>query len=104
MIKTKVIDGKVVERDCVIYNVPTLGYIRKAMKQFNDNNCVFVVFSGGKKDDNNSNDMSWCKKNIQAKYIEYSANRDAIDDFALLTKCNHYIISFGSFGWWGDML
>lgn len=56
-----------------------------------------------------SDDMKWCKKNIQSpkdnvRFVGESNSKNAIYDLALLAHCNHSIITMGSFGFWGAYL
>lgn len=104
LIKTKIVNGKTIKYPCLIYNVPDKYYIKKAMKQFNEKKVVYLVFTGGRRDNDNLDDIRWCKKHLTAENVIFSTNRDAIHDFALLSKCDHFIISCGSFGWWAAML
>ena len=50
-----------------------------------------------------SDDMAWCRDNIKADNIVYTSER-YIMDFAILTLCDHIIMTFGSFSWWAGWL
>ena len=72
-------------------------YIRKAMdfyREFYDRP-VFVVVS---------DDIPWCRENIKGSDVIYSPFMEPIIDMAILTSCDHSIITGGSFGWWGAWL
>lgn len=74
-------------------------YIKNAIKYFQARfkNCHFVVCS---------DDMKWSKDNIRLNNSEitFSIFREPIIDMAILSLCNHVIMTAGSFGWWGGWL
>ena len=51
-----------------------------------------------------SDDINWCKKNLN-KYdnLIYSENNDIID-FCLLTLCDNVVVSPSTFSWWASYL
>ncbi|KAH9495189.1 hypothetical protein Btru_018591 [Bulinus truncatus] len=68
-----------------------------------------------------SDDIVWCKENLKSPKIYslskinsnrvketipivFSASKNYMEDFAMLTLCNHSIISVGTFGWWSAWL
>lgn len=63
-------------------------------------NAVFFVFS------NSSEDIQWIKNNFSLKgalkYVDM--NNSEIDDFYLMSKCRHFIISNSTFSWWAAYL
>nr|DBA16028.1 TPA: hypothetical protein GDO54_003471 [Pyxicephalus adspersus] len=72
------------------------GYLQKAMDYFRKKyeNLLFIVTSNG---------MEWCKKNINNSLgdVYFAGNETSpAQDFALLTHCNHSIITIGTFGIW----
>ncbi|XP_078507087.1 galactoside alpha-(1,2)-fucosyltransferase 2-like [Lissotriton helveticus] len=78
------------------------GYMDKAMAYFRSKyqTPVFVVAS---------NDMKWCKKNIDASKGDVYFAGDGIEsspkrDFAILAHCNHTIMTIGTFGYWAAYL
>ncbi|XP_013418105.1 galactoside 2-alpha-L-fucosyltransferase 2-like [Lingula anatina] len=79
------------------YNVAPSSYYTKAMRYFENiyKNILFIVLS---------DDMSWCKENIQHPRIRYNPFKDPILSLALLGSCNHTIMSVGTFSWWGAWL
>ncbi|XP_013418108.1 galactoside 2-alpha-L-fucosyltransferase 2 [Lingula anatina] len=79
------------------YNVAPSSYYTKAMRYFENiyKNILFIVLS---------DDMSWCKKNVQHPRIRYNPFNDSILSLALLGSCNHTIMSVGTFSWWGAWL
>ena len=68
-----------------------------ARKYFTDKykNVLFIVCS---------DDIQWCKDNIVGGNIVYSQTESDVIDLAILSHCNHTIMSTGSFGWWGAWL
>jgi len=82
------------------YTVADNVYISKAMRYFKGKygNVIFVVCS---------DDMEWSVANtkITSSYVVYSRFKSApYHDMSLLSRCNHSIITVGTFGWWGAWL
>ncbi|XP_013389496.1 galactoside 2-alpha-L-fucosyltransferase 2-like [Lingula anatina] len=79
------------------YTVAPSSYYTKAIRYFENiyKNILFIVVS---------DDMSWCRKNIQHPRIRYNPFKDPILSLALLGSCNHTIMSVGTFSWWGAWL
>lgn len=78
------------------------GYLERALHRFRDRfrSPVFVVTSNG---------MAWCRENIDASRGDVVFAGDGIEgsparDFALLTQCNHTIMTIGTFGIWAAYL
>ncbi|XP_044134101.1 galactoside alpha-(1,2)-fucosyltransferase 2-like [Bufo gargarizans] len=74
------------------------GYLQKAMDYFREKyeNPLFVVTSNG---------MDWCKENINNSLGDVHFAGDGQEgspgrDFALLSHCNHTIMTIGTFGIW----
>uniref|UniRef100_A0A8C5MIZ3 L-Fucosyltransferase n=1 Tax=Leptobrachium leishanense TaxID=445787 RepID=A0A8C5MIZ3_9ANUR len=74
------------------------GYLEKAMNYFRNKyeNPLFVVTSNG---------MDWCKENMNNSLEDIHFAGDGKEgspgrDFALLSHCNHTIMSIGTFGIW----
>lgn len=61
---------------------------------------VFYVFS------NSHDDICWIKDNYDLKgsIVYVDLNGSDIDDFRLMLKCRHFIISNSSFSWWAQYL
>ncbi len=56
-----------------------------------------------------SDDIPWCKKNLEFKnieliFVDWNKNEDSWQDMYLMSKCHHNIISNSSFSWWGAYL
>lgn len=59
---------------------------------------VFFVFS---------DDIEWCKKNLQLENVNYVAHNrgeNSYNDLVLMSHCKHNIMANSSFSWWGAWL
>lgn len=58
---------------------------------------LFLVFS---------DDMRWCRRKIRHRRwaIEYCQTDSHVLDLAIMSRCDHFIISPSSFSWWGAWL
>lgn len=77
-------------------------YYQNAMEKMNTmlKKPVFFVFS---------EDLDWVKKQFKdypydIRYLEYESDDKGIDDFRLLSLCNHQIIANSSYSWWAAYL
>lgn len=80
------------------YRVPSLSYIRKASEHFRrkyGDGVVFLVVS---------DDAEWCRENMQWEGFVIADDLKPEIHLALLTLCDHVIITSGTFGWWGGYL
>ena len=79
------------------YGVAGLGYIEKAMSYFKTklNDPLFIVLS---------DDIRWCQSNLDKSNTVFSPFDKANEDLALMTLCDHAIVTSGTFGWWGAWL
>jgi len=76
--------------------VMNLNYFMKAMKKF-PKDSIFLVFS---------DDTEWCKNNfpgIGEKFFIIEGQSD-VEDFAMMTMCDHNCIANSSFSWWAAWL
>ena len=82
------------------YSTPNATYFRNAMQYFVERHdrVQFVVCS---------NDWAWTRQNIAPEFFNRSnvnvthvVGRSRAQDFAILARCDHVIISTGTFGWW----
>lgn len=93
----------VLTNDTWLYRFLTL-----AFNQFNDiENKVYIIFTGGSRDNNNSKDTEWCDINLQQFDIDFHVckDNDYIIDFGMLKSCDHIILnSISTFGWWAGYL
>ena len=81
------------------YVVAPSGYIRKSMDYFNGKykNVIFIVCS---------DDQKWSRANVGSRknLVVFSPYGSAAMDMCLLSKCNHTVMTVGTFGWWGAWL
>jgi hypothetical protein len=71
----------------------SVDYYKEAIQQF-DSDVHFIVLS---------DDVTWCKENLQLENCTYSENSTAVD-LCIMTLCNHNIIANSSYSWWGTWL
>ena len=82
------------------YTTPEKDYYQRAVermhKDFGDN-IHFIVCSDG---------IDWAKENLKDldPHIHFSEGRKDYEDLAILSLCDHTIVSVGSFGWWAGWL
>ncbi|CAC5413513.1 FUT1_2 [Mytilus coruscus] len=83
------------------YNVASKAYLQKAFDHFRSKykNCLFLVFTG-----TNKEDIKWRDENVHGQDVLKVAANDRNVDMCALTKCDHTIITVGSFGWWAAWL
>ena len=72
------------------YTIKTMDFFRERHKD-----AFFVVVS---------DDHKWCRKNVIGSDVVYSNFKEPIIDMAILSLCNHTIITSGTFSWWGGWL
>jgi len=73
-----------------------MNYFMKATKKF-PKNAIFLVFS---------DDTEWCNANFPAigeKFFIIEGQSD-VEDFAMMTLCDHNVIANSSFSWWAAWL
>ena len=77
--------------------VAKMDYINRAMSYFRRNykDMFFIVVS---------DDMQWCRDNIRSDGVIFSPFEKPITDMAIMSLCDHMIITVGSFSWWGGWL
>lgn len=81
------------------YTVADVNYTNRAMdyyeKKLAGQNLTYVIVS---------DDIEWCRQNVRSSRLTfYSSNEDTVD-LAILARCNHTIMTTGTFGWWGAWL
>jgi len=81
-------------------------YFTKAKDFFKNKKVVYLIFTGGSRlGDINSEDVNWCKNNIKGELYFYSENNSSIQDFAIMSMCDHNIIGHETtFSWWAAYL
>ena len=68
-----------------------MDYFRKMFK-----NCIFLVVS---------DEPEWCKEHLDLEQDDTFLVADyAAADLAMLSSCNHVLMSYGTFGFWGGFL
>jgi hypothetical protein len=75
-------------------------YYRTAAKRF-PAATNFLVFS------DSPDDIAWCRAHLglgDDARVSFSDGRDAVLDLFALTRCDHVIISAGTFSWWAAYL
>ncbi|XP_064598497.1 galactoside 2-alpha-L-fucosyltransferase SEC1-like [Liolophura sinensis] len=80
------------------YVVPGKAYLDKAMNYFRRKfrrPLIFIVCS---------DDEEWTKDNIKDRDTVIVSRNSAEVDMALLSLCDHNIITIGTFGWWSAFL
>lgn len=87
------------EKQSILYE-----YYNKALKQIPLNSTIFL-FTGGSKNNNNKNDIEWCKFHFRDERIIFVDFLNDIECFALMKNCTYNITSFvSSFTWWAAFL
>ncbi len=89
--------GKQLTSDSFYYK-----YFQNATSVFKNKKVKFLVFTGGKRwQSSNVEDVQWCKDNFKGGDFLFSENNSPIEDFCLISSCDHHILShISSFGWW----
>lgn len=79
-------------------------YYCRAMEEImkREPDACFYIFSGS------AQDIDWIRKNYHfpaGANIQYrTGEASALEDFAAMTACRHFILSNSSFGWWAQYL
>jgi hypothetical protein len=82
----------------LVQNAPLgLDYIHAAIRRFSSD-CVFLVFS------DTPEDREWCRSHIHHKNLLFSEAHSDLQDFILMSKCDHNIIANSTFSWWAAWL
>lgn len=84
----------------IFQNICTEAYYKNAVNYINEHieNPKYYVFS---------NDIGWCKSNLDIKsveYIDWNTGDNSYRDMQLMSYCKHNIIANSSFSWWGAWL
>jgi hypothetical protein len=81
-------------------------YFHRAKKIFEDKKVVYLIFTGGSRlSDDNSEDVNWCKNNLKGDLYYYSEGNSSIQDFAIMSMCDHNIVGHETtFSWWAAFL
>jgi len=80
-----------------IYYICDLDYYNKAIEFIlkKIKNPTFFIFS---------DDINWCKKNLNLKNVVFVESTTDIDDLFLMKSCKHNVIANSTFSWWGAWL
>lgn len=81
-------------------------YLGRAFESFEGRKVKYLVFTGGKRgSEDNVSDIEWAKDNFRGDEFIFSEGKNPLEDFCLIMKCNHHIVSPSStFGWWAAYL
>jgi hypothetical protein len=74
-----------------------LDYISAAMACF-PKDAAFLVFSDSTKD------LGWCRQNIRGQNLFFAEGHTDMQDFVLMSRCDHNIIANSTFSWWAAWL
>ena len=79
------------------FRVPPLSYLGKASEYFRNKygDVIFIVVT---------DDTVWCKEHLTIKDFVVADAVPMEVHLALLTLCDHVILTAGTFGWWGGYL
>jgi hypothetical protein len=75
----------------------SLECVHECMRRFG-NDAVFLVFSDTEADRN------WCRQNVRGTNLFFSERHSDMQDFVLMSRCDHHIIANSSFSWWAAWL
>ena len=80
-----------------IHIFPDIDYYLNAINYFNNkyNNLKFIIFS---------DDIEWCKHKFNGTDVQFSTGNSSIIDFAMMSLCDHNILTPSSFSWWASWL
>ena len=80
-------------------------YLTKAVKLFDNKDVKYVIFAGGKRDGDDSEDISFVKDAFEGDQFIISDSNDPMFDFTAIMHCDHNITCHQStFGWWAAHL
>ncbi len=74
--------------------VQPIEYYKKAINVIGEYDCIFVF----------SDDIQWCKQNLQFNNIVFVEGLSDIEDMWAMSMCKSNIIANSSFSWWGAWL
>jgi len=80
-------------------------YLNKSMDFFTNKKVKYLVFAGGKRNGDDSEDIQYIKKVFKGKDFIISDSNDPMVDFTTIMSCDHNITCHQStFGWWAAYL
>lgn len=74
--------------------VQPISYFQSGIDAIGDYNKMYVF----------SDDISWCKTNLNFKNMVFMEGRSGLEDMHLMSFCSNNIISNSSFSWWAAWL
>ena len=81
------------------YKTADVTYIHKAMEllktKLEGKRVLFIVCS---------DDIVWSEAHIDGRNVAFVKSRDDVIDLAVLSLCDHLIMTVGTYGWWGGWL
>ncbi len=77
-----------------IYHNLNKDYFMNSLEKINPSGIIYIF----------SDDIHWCKDNLNIKNAIFSENKTEIEDFQLMRSCNHNIICNSTFSWWAAWL
>ena len=79
------------------FTIADRAYLERAVEYFNKKykNVLYVVCS---------DDMQWSMRNFPSRNALFIVSGDRAVDFGVLSRCDHTIMTVGSFGWWAAWL
>lgn len=87
-------------KDSILYR-----YYNKALQEVPKESTIFLFTGGSRNENDNNNDIHWCKNNFKDNRIIYVDELNDIESFCCMTLCDFNIISFFStFGLWAAYL
>ena len=90
-----------------IFDVNTIygRYLSDALNFFQDRKVKFLVFAGGKRDADDTEDIQYIKRVFDREGFYISETNDPMIDFVTIMSCDHNITCHQStFGWWAAHL
>lgn len=76
-------------------------YIQNAKKQFQSKNVKYLLFTGGNRNNDDSEDIRWINLNFDMNNHIITSSSDVLLDYSLISLCDHNILCHATtFGWW----
>lgn len=70
-----------------------LSYYREALNRIGADKVIIL-----------SDDIAWCRKNIDIDNIDFSTSKTEFEDLSIMISCKNSIIANSTFSWWGAWL
>jgi hypothetical protein len=82
-----------------LYSFPPVKYLVETMDKYsNDIGCIFLIFS---------NNITRAKQLYKTKIAHHTIlwiSQGIFNDMCIMSLCDHYILTTGTYGWWGAYL